>query len=248
MKRKVAVSVITALLLGAVVGLSVLKPERLTAAHLEAERAIGEQLAEADLIEAREIEAAAALELATAVADEPDPNAFRVKFECSMGDFVIECHPRWAPIGAARFKEAVEAKVYDGARFFRVVPDFVAQFGIPGDPEVAAEWREKTIADEPAVKSNTRGMVTFAKSSSPDSRTTQLFISYGNNARLDGMGFSVFGEVIEGMDVVDKINSEYGQNPDQDEISKRGNAYLEEAFPRLDYIKSAKVMAKSDTS
>ena len=127
--------------------------------------------------------------------------AYRVKFDVSVpsGDasFVMDVNPQWAPIGAARFKELVESKFFDGCRFFRVIPGFMAQIGLNGDPAVSAEWRTKTIADEPVLKSNLRGYVSFAKTGAPNSRTTQFFINYGDNSRLDGMGFAPIG-VIEG--------------------------------------------------
>lgn len=123
--------------------------------------------------------------------------AYKVKFDVAVpsGDaaFVVNVDAQWAPIGAARFKELVESKFYDGCRFFRVIPGFMAQIGINGDPAVSAEWRSKTIADEPVLKSNLRGYVSFAKTGAPNSRTTQFFINYGDNSRLDGMGFAPFG-------------------------------------------------------
>jgi peptidyl-prolyl cis-trans isomerase A (cyclophilin A) len=125
--------------------------------------------------------------------------AYKVKFDVSIpsGDasFVVDVDAQWAPIGAARFKELVESKFYDGCRFFRVIPGFMAQIGISGDPAVSAEWRSKTIADEPVLKSNLRGYLSFAKTGAPNSRTTQFFINYGDNSRLDGMGFAPFGIV-----------------------------------------------------
>jgi peptidyl-prolyl cis-trans isomerase A (cyclophilin A) len=178
-----------------------------------------------------------------AAADEP----YRVKFETSEGDFVVEVHPDWAPNGAARFKELVEAKFYDDCRFFRVINGFMAQFGMNGDPEVNDQWREMKIKDDPNKKSNTRGMMTFA-TSGPDSRTTQLFINFGDNSPLDRQGFSPFAEVVEGMDVVDKLYDGYGEGaprgrgPRQDLIAKQGNEYLNDKFPMLDYIKTARLV------
>jgi cyclophilin family peptidyl-prolyl cis-trans isomerase len=125
--------------------------------------------------------------------------AYRVKFDVSVpsGDasFTMKIDPDWAPIGAERFKQLVQAKFYDGCRFFRVIPGFMAQIGINGDPAVSAEWRSKTILDEPVLKSNLRGYVSFAKTGAPNSRTTQFFINYGDNSRLDGMGFAPFGVI-----------------------------------------------------
>ncbi len=165
------------------------------------------------------------------------PDVFKAKFECSMGDFVIECHKDWAPIGVERFYELIKSNFFNDARFFRVVPGFVAQFGIPADPKLAAEWRVKTIKDEPVKHSNEKGTITFAKSSAPNSRTTQLFINFADNSQLDGMGFSAFGKITEGMDVVMKINAEYREAPNQGMIQAKGNEYLTQSFPRLDFIK-----------
>ena len=131
--------------------------------------------------------------------------------------------------------------------FFRVIPGFMCQFGIHGDPKVSAAWREAQIPDDPVKGSNTRGAITFA-TGGPNTRTTQLFISFGNNSRLDSTGFSPFGKVTEGMDVVDKINGEYGEGapggrgPEQGRIQREGNAYLKKDFPNLDYIKSTTVV------
>ncbi len=171
---------------------------------------------------------------------------FRVKFETSAGDFVVEVHPDWAPKGAARFKELIEAKYYDECRFFRVIEGFMAQFGMNGDPEVNAKWDKQEIKDDPVKQSNTRGRMTFATSGA-DSRTTQLFINFGNNKGLDSQGFSPFAEVVEGMEVVDKLYNGYGEGapqgngPSQGRIARSGNKYLTESFPKLDYIKTARI-------
>jgi cyclophilin family peptidyl-prolyl cis-trans isomerase len=139
----------------------------------------------------------------------------------------------------------VQNGVFNEARFFRVVPNFVVQWGIPADPAVAAKWRENGLKDEPVKQSNTQGMVTFAKSSAPNSRTTQMFINLRNNQNLDGMGFSPIGKIVEGFDVVQKINPEYGEAPNQGMIQAQGNEYLTKAFPNLDYIKSATIMEET---
>jgi cyclophilin family peptidyl-prolyl cis-trans isomerase len=157
--------------------------------------------------------------------------------------FKVRVHPEWAPKGAERFAEILKNNLLSDARFFRVVPGFVAQFGIPAKPEVAAVWREKRIDDDPVTQSNKRGTLVFA-TSGPNSRTTQMFINFNDNSNLDGMGFSPFGEIIgDGMKVVDKINPEYGERPNQGEIQTAGNSYLEKDFPDLAYIKTAKMPA-----
>jgi len=168
----------------------------------------------------------------------------RVKFECSNGSFVVECHKDWAPLGAERFLDLVKQDFFDGVRFFRMVTNpqpFVVQFGISGDPKVAQEWQTKTIKDEPRTQSNLKGTITFAKSQMPNSRTTQIFINLGDNTFLDGMGFAPFGKVVEGMDTVLSFNDEYQDRPTsmQGQIVAQGNAFLDQAFPGLDYIKSA---------
>ena len=169
---------------------------------------------------------------------------FKVKFETSKGDFVVEVHKDWAPIGAERFHELVSAGFYDGCRFFRVVEGFVTQFGINGDPAVSAQWVENTIRDDPVTQSNKRGTVTFATSGA-NSRTTQLFINFNDrNSALDSQGFSPFGEVVEGMDVVDSFYGGYADRPteQQGQIQQRGNAFLDEKYPKLDYIKTATIV------
>lgn len=165
------------------------------------------------------------------------PDVFKVRFECSHGNFVAEFHKEWAPLGVARFYELASTNFYNDARFFRVVPGFMAQFGIPADPALAAEWRTKTIKDDPVKQKNVKGMITFAKTAAPNSRSTQLFINTGSNEFLDSQGFAPIGRVVEGLDVVERINAEYGEKPNQQMIQMQGNAYLKQAFPNLDYIK-----------
>mmetsp|Transcript_32151 Transcript_32151/g.77038 ORF Transcript_32151/g.77038 Transcript_32151/m.77038 type:complete len:199 (+) Transcript_32151:62-658(+) len=173
---------------------------------------------------------------------------FKVEFDVvlSKGDtksFVIEVHPDWAPLGAARFKEIIEENVYKAARFFRVVPNFVVQWGIPGKASEAAKWKERKIDDDPQLDSvsNTKGRITFAKSG-PNTRTTQVFINLSDNANLDSMGFPPFGEVVSGMDVVEQIFSGYGEQPNQGQIQESGNVYLKKEFPNLSYIKAARLV------
>jgi len=172
------------------------------------------------------------------------PGRFRVEFKCSHGTFVVECVREWAPHGADRVHELVIGGFYDAARFFRVVTKprpFIVQFGIPADPDVARKWRDAKFPDDPVTQSNVSGTVTFA-TAGPNTRTTQLFINLGDNTFLDGQGFSPFGRVVEGFDIVKAINDEYGERPDQGRIQSEGNAYLEGQFPNMDYIKSATVV------
>ncbi len=172
-----------------------------------------------------------------------DDNTYVVKLQTTKGDILIEVHPSWAPLGAARFRELVEAGFYTQCAFFRVLPGFMCQVGMNGNPEVHARWSNNTIMDDPVIKSNKRGYVTFAKTGAPNSRSTQFFINYSDdNTFLDPDAFAPFGIVIEGMDVADSINSRYGQTPDQNRIRYEGNSYLKESFPGLDYILSAEVV------
>lgn len=180
----------------------------------------------------------------TIQAAEKAPETYQVKFETTAGDFVVDVTRAWSPNGADRFYEAVKAGFYDDCRFFRVVPNFMVQFGINGNPEVQQKWREANIKDDPVTKSNTRGMVTFA-TAGPGTRTTQVFINFKNNSFLDNQGFSPFGKVSEeGMKVVDKINSQYGEQPNQSSVQRQGNEYLKANFPKLDYVKKATIVEK----
>jgi peptidyl-prolyl cis-trans isomerase A (cyclophilin A) len=183
------------------------------------------------------------------------PDVFQAKFETSKGDFVIEVHREWAPLGADRFYNLVKNGFYDGCRFFRVISGFMAQFGINGNPEISKLWQDANIKDDPVKESNKRSYVSYAMAG-PNTRTTQLFINYRDNSRLDQMGFSPFGKVVKGMSVVDKLYSGYGEGaprgsgPDQGMIQSRGNEYLTSDFPKLDSIKKAYILtdAKSPTA
>ena len=178
---------------------------------------------------------------------EKAPETFKALFDTTKGKFTIEVTRSLAPNGADRFYNLVRSGYFKDIAFFRVIPGFMCQFGIHGDPGVSAKWREATIPDDPVKGSNTRGTITFA-TAGPNTRTTQLFINFGDNTGLDGQGFSPFGKVTEGMDVVDKINSEYGEGapsgrgPSQGQIQQEGNAYLKRDFPNLDYIKSVTIL------
>ena len=166
------------------------------------------------------------------------PDTFRVQFECTNGTFVLECTKAWAPIGVQRFYDLVREGFYDGAAFFRVVPGFVVQFGLAADPKATAKWRVKQLKDDPVKESNKEASMCFA-TSGPNSRTSQVFINLGDNARLDGMGFAPFGKIIAGMDVVRKITPKYGEQPNQGMITMEGAAYLKKNFPEMDGIKKA---------
>jgi cyclophilin family peptidyl-prolyl cis-trans isomerase len=176
----------------------------------------------------------------TAAAVESWDAVFRVAVKGGEETFTVRVNPEWAPIGAARFEEMVDKKVLEGARFFRVVPNFMVQFGIPGDPKEASYWSSKTIKDDPKSPdpdvSNTPGMVTFA-TAGPNTRTTQIFINYGNNKFLDGQGFTPFAQVADdGMRVVKRIEDKYREKPNQGLIQSQGNAYLDANFPDLSYV------------
>jgi peptidyl-prolyl cis-trans isomerase A (cyclophilin A) len=173
---------------------------------------------------------------------EKAPETFKAQFDTTQGKVVVEVTRSLSPNGADRFYNLVRSGYFKDIAFFRVIPGFMCQFGIHGDPDVSAKWRGANIADDPVLGSNTRGTITFA-TAGPNTRTTQLFINYGDNANLDGMGFSPFGKVTEGMDVVDKINHATGERPDQGRIQMEGNAYLKKEFPNLDYIKSAAIVS-----
>ena len=170
------------------------------------------------------------------------PAEFTVLFTTSAGNFKIHVTRDWAPRGADRFYNLVKNGYFNEQRFFRVVPGFVVQWGLSPDPELTKVWHTANILDDKVQQSNKRGRITFAKQNKPNTRTTQLFINYGDNLNLDGMGFAPFGEVVEGMEVVDKINPEYGQQPNQGQISGLGNDYLEENFPNLDFIMTATIV------
>lgn len=181
-------------------------------------------------------------------ATEKAPESFKVQFTTTKGDFTVQVTRAWAPNGADRFYNLIKLGYYDGTRFFRAVDGFMVQWGIHGTPAVNGAWFRATFPDDPVVKSNKRGFVTFA-TAGKNSRTTQLFINYSDtNVRLDGMGFSPFGEVVEGMQVVDSLYKGYGEGaprgkgPDQGKLQREGNAYLDREFKELDSIKSAKIL------
>lgn len=174
--------------------------------------------------------------------NEKAPEVYRVNFDTSKGPVVIEVTRANAPLGADRFYNLVKAKFYDNARFFRVISGFMAQFGIAASPAMTKAW-DVPIKDDPVKSSNIRGAVTFA-TSGPNTRTAQLFINFGNNSRLDSQGFAAFGKVVSGMENVDQLYSAYGEGASQNQgqIEAQGNAYLDKQFPKLDYIKTARIV------
>ena len=174
---------------------------------------------------------------------ETAPDVFRARFESSKGPIVIEVHREWAPIGADRFYNLVKNGFYDGTRFFRVRPGFMAQYGLNGDPNIQAAWQRASLRDEPPMKSNTRGYVSFAKESLPNTRFTQIFINYTDNSYLDQQGFAPFGQVVTGMEIVDKLFGPARENePDQRRILREGNGNLQKEFPQLDLVKKASIV------
>ena len=179
--------------------------------------------------------------------DAASPDSFRVKFETTKGDFTVQVTRAWAPRGADRFYRLVNEGYFKDVRFFRVLPGFMAQFGLSGDPALNAKMDTLRISDDPVKQSNKRGMVTFA-TAGPNTRSNQFFINYKDNAMLDGQGFAPFGKVVDGMKAIDALYGGYGEGapngagPDQESIKEKGNAYLQSAFPKLDYIKSATIV------
>ena len=173
---------------------------------------------------------------------ETAPALFRARFETSKGPFVIEVHRDWAPIGADRFYNLVKNGFYDGTRFFRVRPGFMAQFGLNGNPDIQRPWQMAFLRDDPVTQKNLRGFVTFTTEGRPQSRFTQIFINYADNSRLDADGFAPFGQVVSGMDVVDKLFSPGETQPDQRRILREGNEYLQKEFPKLDFVKKATIV------
>jgi peptidyl-prolyl cis-trans isomerase A (cyclophilin A) len=177
---------------------------------------------------------------------EQAPATYKVRFDTTKGAFVIQVNRAWAPNGADRFFNLVKNGFYDDVRFFRVISGFMVQFGINGQPAVMSKWREAQIQDDPVTQSNKRGTITFA-TAGPNTRTTQVFINFGDNAALDRQGFAPFGQVISGMNVVDSLNAEYGEGaprgrgPDQSRLQMEGNAYLARDFGRMDFVKKATI-------
>ena len=170
------------------------------------------------------------------------PRQFDAVFHTSAGDFTVTVHRDWAPHGADRFYNLVKHGFYDGQRIFRVVPDFVVQWGISAYPEVSSAWQNATIPDDPVTQHNDAGMITFA-TAGPNTRTTQVFVNMTSNRSLDAMGFAPFGKVISGMDTFSKLYSGYGEQPtsEQQAMSEQGEEYFRQHWPKLDTIESAKL-------
>ena len=169
------------------------------------------------------------------------PATFNVTFDTTKGPVVVQVHRDWAPIGADHFYGLVKAGYFDGCRFFRVMPNFIVQFGIAGDPAMTRKWKEQNLTDDPVTHHNSRGTLVYA-TAGPNTRTTQLFINLvDNTGSLDGQGFAPFGSVVSGMDAVDTIYPGYGESPQQPLIENQGNAYLQGQFPKLDYIRKATI-------
>ena len=176
------------------------------------------------------------------------PDDFKAQFTTTKGDFVVEVHRDWSPNGADRFYVLVKNGFYDGTEFFRVIPNFMVQFGIPGNPKIAAAWAHANLRDDAVKQGNKRGRITYAMAG-PNTRTSQVFINFRDNGNLDSQGFAAFGEVTEGMDVVDKLYGGYGDmqemgghGPSPSKIESEGNAYLDKNFSQLDKIKTAKIL------
>ena len=179
---------------------------------------------------------------------EQAPAVYKVSFDTSVGVFVIEVTRAWAPLGADRFYNLVKNGFYDDARFFRAIPGFMVQFGIHADPAVSSSWRNARIGVDPVKQSNKPMYISYAMGGTPDTRTTQVFINYRDNASsLDKLGFAPFGLVTEGQDVVNKIYTGYGEGaprgkgPEQGRVQMEGNTYLKKDFPKLDFIKKATI-------
>ena len=171
---------------------------------------------------------------------EQAPPVYKAKFDTTKGVFVIEVQRDWAPNGADRFYNLVKSGFYDNVRFFRVISGFMVQFGIHGDPAIQKNWANANIQDDPKSQSNKKGFVTFA-TRGPNTRTTQVFVNFKDNSSLDGQGFTPFGQVVSGMEIVEHINSQYGEKPNQGTIQSEGNAYLNKDFPKLDFVKKATI-------
>lgn len=178
-----------------------------------------------------------------ATLNEQAPETYRARFETSKGPFIVEVTRAWAPNAADRFYNLVKNGFYDGTRFFRVLEGFMVQFGLNGNPEIQRPWQSANLRDEPVVQSNLRGYMSFTMESMPNTRFTMVFINFKDNPRLDKDGFAPFGRVVTGLEVVDKLHSGYGREnePNQRRILREGNKYLQDEYPKLDFVKKATI-------
>lgn len=176
------------------------------------------------------------------------PEIYKVKLDTTKGDVIIQVTRAWAPNGADRFYNLVRAGYFTDMPIFRVIAGFMAQFGVSARPEVSRVWAQASMPDDPVKQSNKRGMVTYAAASAPNTRSTQIFINYGDNSRLDADRFAPFGQVIEGMENVDKFYSGYGDSPDQMRFGAQGKAYIDRSFPKLDKIITATIVPATPKS
>jgi peptidyl-prolyl cis-trans isomerase A (cyclophilin A) len=252
--RKIVISLIFTVLFAAFIAGCSRKPAEQPAAPVETEKtAPQEEAAPPDEEQPEEAAAAPALTpvesarlrlLNPAQLTEKAPETFRAKFTTTKGDFVLEVTRAWSPNGADRFYNLVKNGYYNDCRFFRVIDNFMVQFGINGDPSLNQAWYQSTITDDPVKESNKRSYVSFAMTGQPNSRTTQIFINYKDNSFLDEQNFTPFGRIVEGMDIVDSFYKEYQGVPsdNQPQIQAQGNAYLNKQFPKLDYVKSASII------
>ena len=179
---------------------------------------------------------------AAAPANAAAPDSFRVAFETTRGNIVVQVNRAWAPVGVDHFYQLVGQQFFDGVKFFRVVPGFVAQFGMSGDPKRNAAEDSKRIPDDSVRHTNAKGTLTFASMMVPNTRSHQLFFNLKDNPQLDRSGFAPIGVVVQGQSVVDSLYSGYGEEPDQTSIGNLGNSYLDRAFPKLDAIKTARIV------
>ena len=181
------------------------------------------------------------------LAEKEAPKKFKIEFETTQGKVVVESTRAWAPKGVDRLYNLVQNGYFKDVAFFRVLTGFVAQFGIHGDPKISKIWKKAPIKDDPVKESNTEGMLTFATAGA-NTRTTQMFFNLANNKRLDAMSFAPIGKIVTGLDVIKKLHAGYGEGspmgrgPAQGKLQDEGNAYLKKSFPKLDYIKSAKIV------
>jgi peptidyl-prolyl cis-trans isomerase A (cyclophilin A) len=171
----------------------------------------------------------------------PAPDSFRVALSTSKGDVVVAIYKAWSPHGADRFYQLVSEGFFDDQRFFRVIPQYIAQFGASADPKKNDRWDDAKIPDDPRTQSNTRGTLSFA-AEAPNTRSHQLFFNLKDNPKLDPQNFVPIGRVVEGMSVLDALYDDYGDTPKYRLVATLGNEYLHRMFPRMDYIKTARIV------